>query len=284
LSTIDPYRIYIVVTPPGLDVPEVEPNNSPASSNVIISPGNMFGVRTGSIDQPGDVDTYSFSANAGDILLLSGDGDPSRSGVGTDIALALYDQNGIFLVSCDNSAEGDAENPPGEACGFRVGGTGTYFLTVTHSFDFTGPYSVMVANMTPSVTVAGAAQAEIEPNASAVTATRLLLNGGRGIGGGSILAGDDDYWRLDGITTGASIWAYIDTGGAQQGGATTRDSLLTLLATDGTTEIETDDDDGTGNGLDGSVESGNASAIAGEPWSPQEATISMRAPRRLARC
>ena len=60
------------------------------------------------------------------------------------------------------------------------------------------------------------------------------------------------------------VWVSTDTGGTQNGGATSRDTVMDLLAADGTTVIENDDDDGTGNGADGTVETGLASAIAGK--------------------
>ena len=52
-------------------------------------------------------------------------------------------------------------------------------------------------------------------------------------------------------------------GGTQNAGATSRDTVIDLLAADGTTVIENDDDDGTGNGGDGTIETGLASIIAG---------------------
>jgi len=39
--------------------------------------------------------------------------------------------------------------------------------------------------------------------------------------------------------------------------------VIDLLAADGTTVIENDDDDGTGNGADGTIETGLASMIGG---------------------
>lgn len=58
------------------------------------------------------------------------------------------------------------------------------------------------------------------------------------------------------------LYVYIDTGGAQNTGATSRDSIVDVLGTDGTTLIERDDDDGTGNGRDSSTESSLASVVA----------------------
>jgi len=75
------------------------------------------------------------------------------------------------------------------------------------------------------------------------------------------MVGDLDYWRLDNVPAGSRLWAFVDTGGTQPSGFFQRNSMLTLF--DGTTEIERDDDDGTGNGGDTSVETVLASVIAG---------------------
>jgi hypothetical protein len=80
------------------------------------------------------------------------------------------------------------------------------------------------------------AQPEVEPNDAAATATLLNLNGMRGMGAGAVAAGDADYWRIDNLPAGGRIWIYVDTGGTQNAGATSRDSTVTLYAADGTTE------------------------------------------------
>src|SRR5438552_3695460 len=105
--------------------------------------------------------------------------------------------------------------------------------------------------------------AEVEPNDTPGTATVLDLAGGYAIATGSIgVAGDVDYYRFA-VPAGARLWASTDTGGTATG--TSRDTVLDLLAPDGATVVETDDDDGTGNGCDGTVESALASVIAGRP-------------------
>jgi len=125
----------------------------------------------------------------------------------------------------------------------------------------------VVAFAAPASAAAIATTTEVEPNNTAATATLLTLDGGRAIGAGAILAGDSDYWRINGVPAGARIWAYIDTGGVQAQEATSRDSLMKLYAGDGTTLIEADDDDGTANGLDGILDAtagpSLGSAIAG---------------------
>ncbi len=74
--------------------------------------------------------------------------------------------------------------------------------------------------------------------------------------------GDVDYFTFT-APAGSSIWIEADTGGTQDGAATSRDTVIDLLAADAMTVIESDDDDGTGNGGDGSIEATVASLIAG---------------------
>jgi uncharacterized repeat protein (TIGR01451 family) len=104
---------------------------------------------------------------------------------------------------------------------------------------------------------------ESEPNGTAGTATPLDLSASCGIASGAISpAGDVDFYSFT-APAGARVWAYVDTGGPTAQGSQSRDSLLTLFGTDGTTVLERDDEDGSGNGCDSTTESLSASAIAG---------------------
>ena len=110
------------------------------------------------------------------------------------------------------------------------------------------------------------------PNNTPATATPLDLTTGFAsvsLPSGAVPAaispvGDEDWYSFT-APAGARLWAVVDTGGAQNPGANSRDSVLTLYATNGTTVIEEDDDDGSGNGCDSTLEldGGLASAIAG---------------------
>jgi hypothetical protein len=116
------------------------------------------------------------------------------------------------------------------------------------------------------VTMAPAIVPETEPNGTAGTAdsiaTQLAATRYVMAAGAINPGGDLDYFTFS-AAAGSRIWLVIDTGGFQNAGATDRDTVLDLLAADGTTVIESDDNDGTGNGGDGGVESGLASVIAG---------------------
>ncbi len=104
---------------------------------------------------------------------------------------------------------------------------------------------------------------ELEPNNSPATATTLDVSSGVAVASGAIgMVGDHDFFSFT-APAGAHVWLLVDTGGSQLPGATSRDSLVTLYAGNGTTFIEEDDNDGSGNGADFTEETGLASAIAG---------------------
>lgn len=95
---------------------------------------------------------------------------------------------------------------------------------------------------------------ETEPNNTAATANPLVLAGGCQAASGAISpSGDLDYYSFT-AAPGAKLWAGVDTSG---------DSILRLFGPDGTTVLEDDDDDGIGNNCDATIESVQASAIAG---------------------
>ena len=101
---------------------------------------------------------------------------------------------------------------------------------------------------------------ETEPNNTSATANTLGA-APVAIASGSVNPlGDLDFYKFT-APAGSKVWVYVDTGGTLVSG--TRDSFIDLLGTDGTTVIEADDDDGTSNGGDGTVETGFGSAVAG---------------------
>jgi len=103
---------------------------------------------------------------------------------------------------------------------------------------------------------------ETEPNDTSGTATALTFTPTAITTAAINPGGDIDFYTFT-APAGARVWIETDTGGTQNAGATSRDTVIDLLAADGTTVIENDDDDGTGNGGDGTIETGLASVIAG---------------------
>jgi hypothetical protein len=101
---------------------------------------------------------------------------------------------------------------------------------------------------------------ESEPNDTPATANPLSLTASCQVMSGSISPATDlDYYSFT-APAGARVWALVDTGPS----TTSRDSVLTLYGSDGATILETDDDDGIGNNCDATIESRQASAIAGK--------------------
>jgi len=109
-------------------------------------------------------------------------------------------------------------------------------------------------------------QPEVEPNNTPATATVLVPEDWElwffGVPGAISPAGDVDYFQIP-VQAGNRLWLLVDTGGTTLPGATSRDSVLEVLAPDGSTVLEQDDDDGTGNGHGMVISSLDASAIAG---------------------
>lgn len=107
------------------------------------------------------------------------------------------------------------------------------------------------------------ATVETEPNDTSATANALPNRDPTAIVSGSINpVGDFDFMSFP-ASVGDRIWGLVDTGSPPAATGTSRDSVLNLFAPDGNTFLETDDEDGTGNGGDAIIETGSASVIAG---------------------
>jgi hypothetical protein len=101
---------------------------------------------------------------------------------------------------------------------------------------------------------------ESEPNNTPATATRLTTTTTCFAALGAISPGGDlDYFSFT-APPGSRLWALVDTGASNA----SRDSILTLFAPDGTTQIEQDDNGGVGTSCDMTVETRASSAIAGQ--------------------
>lgn len=116
------------------------------------------------------------------------------------------------------------------------------------------------ALLLPSVAVAHLEPVkDREPNNTPGTATPLTTKTTCFVALGTISPpGDADYFSFE-APAGARVWALVDTGRS----TASRDSVLTLFGTNGTTRIDEDDDGGVGSGCDITVETSSASAIAG---------------------
>jgi hypothetical protein len=247
---IDPYKLFVVVTTTAAAA-EIEPNDTPGFANNLVTAATPIAERSALIGMGNDVDIYSLVAPSNSLFYISVDADPERDG-GTDLVLQLLGTDGTTLLfEADSSID---EPGAAEAFCFRFTQAGRYFVRVKHfSESGTGSYTLMAARV----------PTEAEPNDNLINAAPLdLLTGFVRTTAAIAPATDRDYYTFV-APPGSKVWLTVDTGGTQQPGGNSRNSILALFGADGTTAIEQDDNDGSGNGCDGTSESGEASAIAG---------------------
>jgi hypothetical protein len=103
---------------------------------------------------------------------------------------------------------------------------------------------------------------EVEPNDDAAQPYTFAATGVSIVTGELNGPGDIDWYRVL-PPANTRIWLQTDTGGVQKPGSNSRDTLMDVYSQNATTLIESDDDDGTATGGDGTIESGRASSIAG---------------------
>jgi hypothetical protein len=141
-----PYRLVASVRPPLSSAqPEIEPNDSVAQA---IDAGNTSdqGYFRGALAtnaMPADVDVYYFSADAGDLVLISLDCDPLRDNTPFAGKLELLDASGSVIIAVDDiastsstnttpgSLESDSPYSPGEGLLYRAPEDGTFFVRVS---------------------------------------------------------------------------------------------------------------------------------------------------------
>ena len=248
---IDPYKLFVVVTTIAT-LAEAEPNDTPGFANTLVTAATPIAERSARIAMANDVDIYSIVTPSNSLLYISADADPERDGTQTDLVLELLGTDGTtVLFSADSSG---AETNAAEAFCFRLAQPGRYFVRVKdYSGTNTGNYNLMAARV----------PGEAEPNDDPANAAPLDLLSGFVLTAGAIAPGGDrDYYTFV-SPPGFRVWLSVDTGGTQQPGANSRNSVLTLFSADGVTALEEDDNDGSGNGCDDTLESGDASTIAG---------------------
>lgn len=150
----EPYRVYAAVEPPAASASaEVEPNGTSATASV--SPLEYW---SGSVSPPADVDVFSFSAAAGELVVLQLDTDPSRDGTPFNGSLALLDASGATVAFVDDGASTSstasgagslvAKSPtsPGEAIAYRIRSSGGYFAKVGGVGGSAGDYLLSIAH------------------------------------------------------------------------------------------------------------------------------------------
>lgn len=139
VNTIARYFIHYGLQPPGrLPTPECEPNNALNNAD-----GSGKEYYSGVIATQGDVDSFTFTATAGQRVFIALDGDPERNSGGDenddaealDGAMAVYDPDGDVLISDidDPNLVGAGQVPdyPAEVSAFVAPLTGTYTIQVS---------------------------------------------------------------------------------------------------------------------------------------------------------
>lgn len=145
------FRLYATLQPPiAMATIETENNDSPANANSNIN--NYF---RGAISTGADIDIYSFSAQAGDLVYLGLDGDPLRNQTPFNGALDLLDGNGNLIFGVDDTmGVSTTQSSPAEGLAYRIRQGGTYYARIrsgSTGHSPTGDYLLSIDIMTSSI-------------------------------------------------------------------------------------------------------------------------------------
>ena len=176
---------------------EPEPNNSVATATVLTGPDVKI---TGNIVPSGDVDFYSFTAQAGDRVSAAVMTSWSSNG-SVDSRLELLDSDGSTVLEIDND-DGSFGTTSSSIAGAPIAAAGTYYLRVTHAVAATQlrPYELWVRVQSGSPT------AETEPND---TSPGQALPAGGWVSGDTSSATDVDRYSLT-LNAGDSVFLSLD--------------------------------------------------------------------------
>lgn len=138
----EPFRLYAVVQPASTAaVAEAEPNGTTAQATGAV-PNYFSGALSGASPST-DVDVFQTPANAGDMLFVAADADPTRGNTPVNLKLELLNGAGAVLVTVNdgnassNTSSGagslSSQTPrsPGEVILYRVVTPGTYYVRVS---------------------------------------------------------------------------------------------------------------------------------------------------------
>ncbi len=178
-----PYYLHVRVQS-GAPTAEVEPNDTPATANILPVNGWVSGSRDPALAT--EQDWYSFSANAGDTVFLSLDLDPERDSVTWNgrLGLGLFGDAGNQILVVDDASSIGATNPAlSEAFFMTVKDAGTYFAFVDSATATTGGPT---ATYTLSVTVYPAVNEGASCTTYTSTDTPIVIGPGTGLVSSSI--------------------------------------------------------------------------------------------------
>ena len=150
----EPYRLYAAIQPPAASATvESEPNDSIGTATV--GPGEYY---AGTLASSSDVDVFSFSAVAGELIQIQLDLNPTRDNTPFNGSLSLLNSVGVTLVAVNDSGSTSsnasgagsvaASTPtsPGEAIAYRIRVAGTYYAKVVWSGGTAGDYLLSVSH------------------------------------------------------------------------------------------------------------------------------------------
>jgi subtilisin-like proprotein convertase family protein len=177
---------------------EVEPNNSSAEATPI--PSNPAKMR-GYIYLMGDIDFYSFTANAGDRVYAATMTSLSSNG-SVDSQLDLIAPDGTTVLENDND-NGVFGTTSSSIAGVTIPANGTYYIQVRHNSPATQmrPYDLYVQVQS------GSPVAEIESNDA--TGTAQVLPAGGWISGSTSSTTDADFYSIN-LNAGESVFISLD--------------------------------------------------------------------------
>lgn len=182
-------------------VTEVEPNNTPATATPI---GTGAKIKASSIFPNGDVDYYSFTANAGD-RVYAATMTSFSGGSSTDSQLTLFASDGTTVIENDND-NGTFAALSSSIAGTTIPTTGTYYLKAN---DFTAgttserPYDLWFNLQSGSPT------AETESNDTSATANPLPANGWVSGTRDPALASEQDWYSVT-LNAGDTVFLSLD--------------------------------------------------------------------------
>ncbi len=178
---------------------EAEPNNTAAQATPLAT--NPAKVR-GYIYHNGDVDVYSFTANAGDRVYAATQ-TSFNSGNNTDSYLEILGTDGTTVLELDDN-DGSLGASSSSIAGRQLPAAGTYYVRVRHANATTQlrPYDLYVQVQT------GSPVAETEPNDLNTTATALPASGWVS-GERNPVASDVDFYSIS-LQAGESVFLSLD--------------------------------------------------------------------------
>ncbi len=177
---------------------EIEPNNTAVTANPL--GGNDIKIK-GYITPNLDIDFFSFTANAGDVVYTATQTSFSATG-SSDSFLEIIRINGTTVLESDDN-DGSFGSNSSSIAGAVIPTTGTYYVKVRHVSNNVTllPYFLYFRLQS------GIPTAEVEPNNS--TATSNAVPGSGWVSGSLSSASDADYYSIA-LNAGETISVSLD--------------------------------------------------------------------------